>query len=126
MYIKNIYLGHDLSEYEVNLTSFKEAYNLPFILDLINDNLIKAKDFYSIPYNIRKNIFSYYFLRDNFKKLLVISHSKQFFSSLDDFLVLCLPVFQLFERKMYCSKVDWLALLNSLYDIKKDLIKPYL
>ena len=124
--VKNVYLACDLTEYELNLASFKESYNSPFVLDLVNDNLIKAKEIYSLPQHIRKNIFSFYFLRENLKKLIVISHSKQYFSSLDDFLDLCLPIFQNFETKMYCSKTDWLAVLDYLYDFKKDLIKPYL
>ena len=125
-YIKNIYLGNDLNEYTLNLNTFKNTYNSPFILDLVNDNLIKAKDIYYLPFNIRKAIFSYYFLRDNLKKLITISHSKNFFSSLNDFLELCLPVFQTFETKMYCSKSEWLDLLNTLYLTKKDLIKEFL
>ena len=125
-FIKNVYLGADLLDYEANLNIFKDAYNSPFILDLVDNNLIKAKDYYYLPQHIRKNIFSYYFLRENLKKLIVISHSKQYFSSLDDFLELCLPTFQVFESKMYCSKSDWLAVLDFLYDSKKDLIKPYL
>ena len=125
-FIKNVYLGSDLSDYEANLNIFKETYNSPFILDIVNDNLIKAKDYYNIPQHVRKNIFSYYFLRDNLKKLLVISHSKHFFSSLDDFIESCLPIFQVFETKMYCPKSEWLELLNTLYITKKDLLKPFL
>ena len=125
-FIKNVYLGNDLADYELSLSTFKDTYSSPFILDLVDNNLIKAKDIYYLPQHIRKNIFSYYFLRDNLKKLVVISHSKQHFSSLNDFIELCLPIFQNFETKMYCSKSDWLIVLDYLYDSKKDLIKPYL
>ena len=125
-YIKNIYLANDLNGYNLSIDEFKSNYNYPFILELINDNLNKAKDIYYLPFNIRKCIFAYYFLRENLKDLIVISHKKPSFSSLDEFLELCLPVFQAIEVRIPCSKAEWLDILNVLYSLKKDLIKEYL
>lgn len=125
-YIKNIYLGSDLSEYDIYLDNFKEAYPSSFALDLIESNLIKAKDIYSLPLHLRKALYSFYFLRDNIKRLIVISHSKQYFNSLNEFISDCIPVFQVLELKTYCSKKAWVEVLNTLYETKKELIKPYL
>ena len=60
------------------------------------------------------------------KDLTIISHKKPSFSSLDEFLELCLPVFQAIEVRMPGSKAEWLDILNVLYSLKKDLIKEYL
>lgn len=125
-YIKSIYLANDLNEYDVYLNNFKEMYPNAFALDLLESNFKRAKEYYFMSIHLRKAIFAFYFLRDNIKRLMVIGHSKQYFSNLDDYLNSCISLFQSFETKTYCSKKDWLEILNTLYDSKKELIKSYL
>ena len=73
-----------------------------------------------------KNILCFYFCRDTIKKLSVFSHSKPYFSTVNEYIELMISLIQKNETKMYSSKSDWLNLLNSIYPIKKDLIKCYL
>ena len=125
-FIKNVFLANDLNDYKINRDKFNLSFSSPFTLDLINPFFDKAKDYYFLPLNMRKAIFAFYFIRENIKKLSVISHSKHYFSSLDDFIVLCVPIFQIFEARTYCSKKTWVSILDFLYSAKKDLIKPFL
>lgn len=126
MAIKNVFLADDISQYQIYRDNFNELFSSPFTLDLISPFLDKAKSVYYLPLHMRKAIFAFYFLRDNIKKLNVISHSKNHFDNVEDFISSCVPVFQSFELKTYCPKNTWLIVLNTLYDSKKDLLKSYL
>ena len=125
--IKNIYLSDSLSDYSIAIDEFKLQYNdSNFILDLLENDFKYAKTNYCYNLELRKHILSFYFFRDVSKKLVVISHSKPYFISTDEFVNEMLHIIKSNETKMYCSKKEWINLLNMLYQNKKDLIKTYL
>lgn len=125
--VRKIYLAKDINEYEVNLVSFKEEYlNFPFIIDLFESDLKRAKQYYGVSYELRRFIFSFYFSRDLYKRLIVISHSKTYFTSVDEFISLLIPDIQRFELRMFCPKNELNNIINILYNDKKELIKDYL
>ena len=125
--VRKIYVSKSLDDYNIAYNDFIGIFsNSKFLIDFLNDDFIKAKDNYRIDFSLRKHIFAFYFIRELSKKLIVISHSKPFFSSIDDFISNCIPIIQVTEKKNYCSKADWIILINSIYDDKKDLIKCYL
>jgi len=125
--VKKIYVSETLDDYKIAYDDFINTYSeSKFLIELLNDDFIKAKDNYRIDFSLRKHIFAYYFIRELSKKLIVASHSKPFFSSVDEFVSICIPIIQLTEKKNYCSKADWVNLINYIYDDKKDLIKCYL
>lgn len=125
--VRKIYVSESLDDYNIAYADFLNIFNeSPFLIDLLNDDFIKAKDNYRIDFSLRRHIFAFYFIRELSKKLVVASHSKPFFSSVDDFISTFIPTIQLTEKKNYCSKADWISLINFIYEDKKDLIKCYL
>ena len=126
-YIKNIFVSKTIDEYNIAYLDFKNKfYYSQFLIDLLDDDFIKAKDNYSFDFALRKHIFAFYFIKETIKKLTVISHAKPYFSSIDEFIELCVPIIQIIEKKNYCSKADWIDVINLIYDDNKDLIKCYL
>lgn len=126
-FVKRIYVSRTIDEYTLNYDEFKERFaNSQFLIDLLNPYFIKAKDNYNHPFELRKHIFAFYFIREFSKKITVVSHSKPYFNSVDDFISSCITIIQLTEKKIYCPKNDWISLINLIYSDKKDLINCYL
>lgn len=126
-FIRKIFVSKSLDDYIVYYNEFKDKFsNSPFLIDLLDDDFIKAKNNYSYDFELRKHVFAFYFIRELSKKLIVISHSKSYFSSCNDFINEVIPIIQVIERKTYCSKKDWINLINLIYSSRKDLIKCYL
>ena len=125
--VRKIYLAKDINEYALNLVSFEEEYfNFPFIIDIFENDLKRAKQYCNFPYELRRFIFSFYFSRELYKKLMTISHSKTHFTSSDEFVSLLLSDIQRIELIMFCPKNVLNNIINILYNDKKDLIKDYL
>lgn len=126
-YIKNIYTSSTINDFNISLQAFYDNFNDSlFLKDILNNNFIQAKKYYSFNNLIRKHVFSFYFIRDLLKKLSVISHSKEYFTSIDEFVECLIPIIKTCETKMYCSKFEWISIINFLYENKKDLIKSFL
>ena len=120
-------LSETIDDYELAVTKFNEIYgDSQFILDLLSSDIKNAKTYYSYNFILRKHIFSFYFYRDTFKRLITKSHSKDSFNNSDEFTELLLDIIKTNERKMYAPKLEWINVINTIYPIKKDLIKDYL
>ena len=125
--IRKLYLSKSIEEYETQLEVFNNEYlQTPFIYDLFESDVKRAKQYYDTEYEFRRFIFSFYFCRELFKKLIVISHSKPNFSSIEDFVTSLLPDIQRIELRMFCPKKEIKSIINKIYEDKKDLIKNYL
>ena len=125
--IKNIYLSDSIDDYYSSISLFKQEFsNSPFLIDILEKDLISIKNYYSFDILLRKHIFSFYFYRDNRKKLFSSTHSKPFFNNLDELLHLLLPFINTMESRCYCSKKEWICLINLIYSDNKDLLKNYL
>lgn len=125
--VKKIFLSPSVEEYEVVLNDFTEKYtNFRFVYDILEEDLKRARIYYNIDFKIRNFIFSFYFVRDITKRISVISHSKPYFSSLDDFIIPLIPNIQTLETRMFCTKNELNNVINLIYDDKKDLIISYL
>ena len=117
-----------------NIKDFDNAINIfydefadsKFLIDIIKPNFNTIKNYYNFSFILRYHIFSFYFYRDTYKKLLSISKSKYYFSSIDEYSDMLIPLIQRIETRMYSSKSEWIKLINILYEDKKDLIKRYL
>jgi len=125
--IKDIYLSDDINGYNISLSNFYGQFgDDKFIIDLLSDDLNSIRKYYEYNVVLRKHIFSFYFNRDTIKKLNVLSHSKPFFISSNDFVQSMIPLIKTIETRMYSSKSDWINLINFIYPIKKELIISYL
>ncbi len=126
-FIKKIFVSKTLVDYEIALDDFRNIYsNSQFLIDLLEPEFINAKKNYKLDFEIRRHLFAFYFFRELSKKLIVISHSEPFFSSVDHFTSKCINIIQLVEKRIYCPKNEWINLINLIYPTKKDLIKCYL
>ena len=125
--VKKVYLSPNISDYELAINDFNEKYlDFSFIRDLLDDDLKRAKSYYNTDFELRKFIFSFYFFRDITKRITVISHSKPYFSSIDDFVSILIPDIIRIESRMFCTKNQLKNIINKVYSIKQDLIKSYL
>lgn len=125
--VKKVYLSPSNEEYEVSLNDFNEKYlDYSFIRDLLDDDLKRAKQYYDTDYELRKFIFSFYFFREISKRITVISHSKNYFSSIDEFVQILIPDIIRIESRMFCTKDQLKNIINKIYLNKENLIKLYL
>ena len=125
--VKNIYLSKSVKDYEIALENFTNDYmNYSFICDLLNDDLKRAKSYYNTDFELRKFIFSFYFYRELTKRINVISHSKDYYTSLDEFVEILIPDIKRIESRMFCTKEQLKVIINIIYNNKKDLIISYL
>lgn len=125
--IKKIYISNNINDFNLAYNDFYEEYaNYDFIKDLLENDFKRAKQYYNTDYEIRRFIFSLYFYRDTFKIISVISHSKRYFNSLDEFINELIPTIQRIESRMFCKKSELISIINKLYINYKDLIKSYL
>lgn len=125
--IKDIYVAKNINDFNNNIAIFNDKYkDSKFILDLLENDFKLAKKCYDKPYELRSAIIAFFFSRDLRKRLAVISHTKPFFMSLNDFISAFIYIIPKCERAMYCPKNDWLNIINILYSTKYDLIKSYL
>ena len=125
--IRKIYLSNSIDSFNLAYNDFCEEFvNYDFIRDLLDNDFKRVKPYYNTDYEIRNFIFSFYFYRETFKIIRVISHSKKFFTSIEEFINLLIPTIQRIESRMFCKKSDLMSIINKLYINKKDLIKPYL
>lgn len=125
--VKKVFLSKSINDYEVALCEFRDEFlNFKFVYDILEDDLKRARTYYDIDFNLRKFIFSFYFVREINKKIVSASHSKPFFSSLDDLIVILIPDIQRIESRMFCPKNELNNIINILYNDKKDLLISYL
>ena len=125
--VKKIYLSPTKEEYELSLSMFHEKYlEFSFIRDLLQDDLVRAKKYYNVDFELRKFIFSFYFFREIIKRIVVISHSKNYFISIDEFIEILIPDIIRIESHMFCTRQELKNIINKIYLTKQDLIKPYL
>jgi transposase-like protein len=125
--IRKIYISNDINGFNIAYNDFCEQFvNYDFIKELLDNAFKRVKQYYNTDYEIRHFIFSIYFYRDTFKIISVISHSKKYFNSLDEFINELIPTIQRIESRMFCTKNELMAIINKLYVNYKDLIKPYL
>ncbi len=124
--IRNIYISDSLAECQLALDVFFGFLdNSVFLHDLLDNDFSLAKENYKFDYLIRKHVLAFYFVREFSKKMWVASHSKPFFSSIDEYISQLIPIIQASEKRVYTSKADWLALINHIYPEKGELIKCY-
>ena len=125
--VKTVYLSPTKEDYEIALNNFNEKYlDILFIRDLLDSDLKRAKKYYDTDYELRKFIFSFYFFREINKRITVISHSKPYFASIDEFIEILIPDIVRIESRMFCTKDQLKNIINKIYLTKGDLIKQYL
>lgn len=125
--VKNVYLSPTKEDYEIALNNFNEKYlDILFIRDLLENDLKRAKQYYNVDFELKKFIFSFYFFREITKRITVISHSKPYFISIDEFVEILIPDIIRIESRMFCTKNQLKNIINKIYLTKGDLIKPYL
>ena len=125
--VKKVFLSSTIQEYELALSDFTNEYmSFKFVYDILEDDLKRAKSYYNIDFKLRNFIFSFYFVRDITKRITVISHSKSYFSSLNDIISPLIPTIQTIESRMFCPKSELNYVINLIYEDKKDLILSYL
>lgn len=125
--VKKVYLSPTKEDYEIALNNFNEKYlDILFIRDLLDEDLKRAKKYYDTDFELRKFIFSFYFFREITKRITVISHSRPYFVSINEFIEILIPDIIRIESRMFCTKDQLKNIINKIYLTKGDLIKPYL
>lgn len=125
--VRKVFLSPTVEEYNLALTDFNNEYmQNKFICDILESDLKRAKSYYSVDFNIRSFVFSFYFVREVSKKLSIVTHSVNYFSTLDDLISPLIPFIQTIEKRMFCTKNQLIDVINIIYKEKKDLILPYL
>lgn len=125
--IKSLYIANDINDFELKVDEFYKDPNIqPFVKEITKGHLTNIKNTFDYNFILRKHIYSFYFGRDFQKMLSKISHSKPYFFNLNTFLEELLPTIKTMETKMYCSKNEWNQVINSLYELNKNLIINYL
>lgn len=126
-FVRKIFVSKSLDDCLIAYDDFKEQFsNSKFLIELLENDFVNARKNYQYDFELRRHIFAFHFIREFSKKLTVISHSKPYFHSTDEFISSCITIIQLTEKKNYCSKADWINLINLIYPSKKDLIKIFL
>ena len=126
-YIKRIFISQDINEFNLKSEEFYlEFGNYPFIIDIVKKQFDQVKLHFNLDFLLRKHIYSFYFNREFYKKLAVLSHSSNYFYKLSDFEELLIPIIKVMESKMYAPKREWNQVINSIYNYNKDLIMRYL
>ena len=125
--IRGIYLSESLKEYELAYDNFKENYKTyPFIIDMINEDLVNAKNYYNYNLPLRKTLFAYYYVREFIKSSIVLLHKKDYYVSTDEISIQLISLIQKMETRMFTTKQLWAEVLNFIYKEKSDLIKAFL
>jgi len=123
--IKHIFLAKDTNEFKLNVNDFYTDFQVqPFIIEIVSNHFKRIS--FDIDYILRKHIYSFYFNRDLYKRLAVISHSKPYFFDISSFEEELIPNIKSMESKMYCPKCEWNSVINLIYNLNKDLIMRYL
>lgn len=127
MQIKNIYLAKDINDFNFQKEEFlNDASDYPFISDLTECDFKYAKKYIEIPLELRRHIFSFYFMREQIKSINKYANSKPSFSTIKEFQELLIPIIQSIELRMYCPKKEWNTVLSIVYKEQKELIYKYL
>ena len=125
--IKRIYNAVNTTDLNLKIEDFYSEYGEhPFIYDLAEKYFTYVKSYINYDYELRNNIFCFYFNRDLYKRLHTISNSRRYFFKLSEYEELLLPTIKIFETRMYLPKEDWNRIINLLYKQDKDLLLRYL
>ena len=124
--IRNMYVSETIDDYNNYVNLFMEEYSSSqFIIDILEKKIRDVKVYYDIEYIIRKHIVSFYFVRDNERRIRLLSKSKSYFNNINDFLEPLIPLISRMETRTYCPKKEWNLLANTLYLQNKELLKCY-
>lgn len=127
VYIKQVLMSENLEDYIVKEEDFINRYNdYQFIKDILINEFENYKINIKYPVFLRKHIFAFYFSRELLKKILTISHIKEYFDNIDEIIEQLIPLIQIFEYKIYCPKTEWNKVINYLYADHKELLINYL
>ena len=125
--IKKIFLAQDINEFNLKRKEFFEySGDFPFVNDLVEKDFKNASKNFNLPFLLRKHIFSFYFMRDNVKRISSLSRTKAYFDYLTDLESLFIPNIISIEKYMYCPKKEWNQIISIIYKDNKDLIIEYL
>lgn len=124
---RKLFIADSIDDFNFKKKDFIEySSNFPYIKDLIESDLVTASKIMNMPFLLRKNVFSFYFMRDNIKRIATLSRTKSHFDSLLDLETLFVPFIISIEKYMYCPKKEWNEVLSIIYSDNKDLIIKYL
>lgn len=124
--MRKIYVAKDEVEYQLNYEIFKEKYNnYPFIMDLLNKDIEELRKNYKYPYELRRMIYEFNHSMEIRKKFSELAH-KQSYSSKDEFIKEIIKFIHNSEKAVPYSKKDWLEVVNTIYKLKGEMIKPYM
>jgi len=125
--IREIYLSETVNEYGIKYENFKENYkDYPFIIEITNHDLRKAKEYYKYELTLRKAIFAFYYIHGFIKYGQTALNRKDYYISTDEMTIEIIPVIQKTEARMFTSKKRWSEIINKIYKTKYSLIKGYL
>lgn len=125
--LKSLYVEKTEEEYEIQKEVFYDKYmEYKFILNLIKKDIEKIKESYKYSYEIRKMIFSYYYIRDFSKKVIQVSREIGQVKNIEEIIRNMIEYIMKTEKNMYCPKKQWLEILNQLYNMYNEEIDNYL
>ena len=124
--IRKLYLAKDIKEYEINYNGFIDKYKgYPFIMDLLEERIRKLKENYKYSYNIRRVIYSFNYVIE-LKKRLVEIRNEQTYKTKEEYMKRLEGYIRNCEKAITYPKLEWIQVINEVYEEKKEYIKPYL
>lgn len=122
--IRKLYILETREEYEKAKEMFMYKYKESKVIKILLEKDIKdIEEVYEISHNIRRLIFTYYFIRDykrGFKKEMnkvkIIKNNEEFMSVFEEKI-------RSWEKTMCVSKKEWLKLLQEIIEIKEEIVR---
>lgn len=123
--IRRMYILKDKEELKKEKEYFYLKYEEKKIVKILIEKEIESIDkYYEIPHNIRKLIFSYYYIRDYKRMFKRETNKEKIIIDVDIFFERFLELIIEWEKAMYLNKKEWYEVISKLmtmYDIAEYL-----
>ncbi|MFV0250389.1 MAG: transposase [Bacilli bacterium] len=119
--LAKLYIQNDYIKFEYEKSLFFEKYCDNKVVSLLVKPSIDAIDkVYDYPLNIRKMLFTYYYIRDFYKEIRKKHKHYGIISDINEFTKELIPYIQKIEKSMWCSKKELLDIIDSLHELYGD------
>lgn len=122
--IRKLYICKNKEEYEKAKEMFMYKYKESKIVKILLEKEIKdIEEIYEIPHNIRRIIFTFYFIRDYKRMMKKEMNKKKIITNKEEFMNIFEELITAWEKTMYVSKKEWIKILEELMQINKEIVR---
>lgn len=122
--IRKLFICETKEEYEIARNQFMHRYEKDTIVKILLEKDIKEiEEVYEIPHNIRRLVFTFYFIRD-YKRIMKKEMNKEkIIINKEEFMMRFEELITTWEKTMYVSKKEWLKIVDELILIDKEIVR---